>query len=115
MIKQQYEKIENQSGNYPKNTSELLFQMRLTQEIELAGALARKNAAQSAHRKALDFSNLVEQAEALPQKLESNQKQLIKIQRQISRFENKLDNPSDRMRPIELADSKVAIYPIEDE
>jgi len=109
MIKQQYEKIENQS------ISDFLFQIRLTQEIELAGALARKNAAQSAHKKALDFSNLVEQAEALPQRLEFNQKRLIETQSKISRFENNLDNPPDGMKPIELADSKVTIYPIEDE
>ena len=115
MIKQQYEKLENQSGNYPQSTSDLLFQMRLTQEIELAGALARKSAAQSAHKNGLDFSNLAEQAEALPQKLEFNQKQLIKTKDRITSFENKLDKPPSRMTPIELADSKVVIYPIEEE
>jgi chromosome segregation ATPase len=115
MIKQQYEKLENQSGNYPKSTSDLLFQMRLTQEIELAGALARKNAAQSIHKKALDFSNLTEQTETLSGKLLLNQEQLKKTQSIISRYENDLVNPPGRMIPIEPADSKVVIYPIEDE
>lgn len=115
MIKKQYEILENQSSNYPKSTSDLLFQMRLTQEIELAGALARKNAAQLVHKKALDFCNLTEQAEILPQKLGLNQEQLKKNQSIISRWEKDLANPPDRMMPIELADSKVVIYPIEDE
>jgi hypothetical protein len=114
MIKQQYERLENQSGNYPKSTSDLLFQMRLTQEIELAGALARKNAAQSIHKKASDFSNLTEQAETLSKKLLLNPEQLKKIQSRISNYENNIANLPGRLMPIELADSKVVIYPIED-
>ena len=114
MIKQQNEKLENQIGNYPKSTSDLLFQMRLTQEIELAGALARKNAAQSIHKKALDFSNLTEQAETLSRKLLLNPEQLKIIQSRISNYESNLANPPGRMIPIEPADSKVVIYPIED-
>lgn len=114
MIKQQNEKLENQSGTYPKGTSDLLFQMRLTQEIELAGALARKNAAQSIHKKALDFSNLTEQAETLSGKLTINPEQLKEIQSRISNYENNLANPPDRMIPIEPADSNVVIYPIEE-
>ncbi|HUT28630.1 MAG TPA: hypothetical protein VMX13_02475 [Sedimentisphaerales bacterium] len=113
MIKEQDDKIRKESGSHPKGVFDLLFQMRLTQEIELAGALARKNAAQEAHKKALDFSNLAEQAETVRKKLVLDKEQLEKIQNRISDVENKLANPPASMRPVEVVDNKVVIYPIE--
>lgn len=112
MIKQQKEKLQKANSTIPQGVSDLLFQMRLGEEIELAGALARKNVIQSLLGKASGFLRLQVRAKELAEALEQAQAELPRARSAIARFEKTLANPPPDMRPVELADNKVMIYPV---
>lgn len=112
MIKQQKENLGKASNNYPKGTSELLLQMRLTQEIELAGALARKDAAESALKKATNFLSLVEKKKEVQRMLETKQDEFKRVERSVAYLEKELAQPSADMQPVELANTKIVIHPV---
>ena len=111
MIKQQKDKLQKTNGDYPKSTADLLFQMRLTQEIELTGAFARKNAGESALKKATDFLSLVEKIKGIKETLGEKRKQLASLQLKIPRLEKILAESFRDMRPVELVDDTIFIYP----
>ncbi|HPS53970.1 MAG TPA: hypothetical protein PLP05_00085 [Sedimentisphaerales bacterium] len=107
MIKQQEDKLQT-SGACPEGTSDFLFQMRLTQEINLAGALAQKNASESGLKNATTFLTLIEKTTNIPQTLQQKQNRLSNVKSQISNLEQLLAE----MRPVELVDNKITIYPL---
>lgn len=112
MIKQQNEKLHKLDNNSSRGASERIFQMRLEQEVELAGAMARKNAAQLALKKASDYRSLVTKKNQIENALNIKQGQRPGIQHQISRLEKIIENPGIEMKPVELVDNKIIIYAI---
>jgi hypothetical protein len=112
MIKQQEAKLRNEYGVIPDSIQELLLRMRLSEEIELAGALARQNTIKSHLSKASDFVKLWWRSEELAGKLEEIKVHLAGAKREISRLEKTLANPHRELRQLEVADNKVMIYSV---
>jgi len=110
MIKQEQEKVKTRETEAAKEASNLLFQMRMSQEIELAGALARKGAAESALKKASNFADFSERTQKLTELLKELHEKLPFVERSIANHEEILRNPQEDIRPVELADNKVIIH-----
>jgi hypothetical protein len=90
-----------------------LDKMRMAEEIELAGALARKNAAESYRKKALKFLDLSEKRDGLWYQLESKRRQLSEDQNAIAKQGRRLPQLRMEARPIEVVDNEVKIHPVE--
>ncbi|MHC4260800.1 MAG: hypothetical protein ACYSTF_10400 [Planctomycetota bacterium] len=80
-----------------------LFRMRMAEEIELAGALARKNAALAYRDKALKFLDLAEKLDSLSTQLEHKRIVLSDPQVHIEQFERRLPQLRADVRPVEAA------------
>jgi hypothetical protein len=90
-----------------------LSSMQMAAEIELAGALARKNAALSHRTKALDFLDLAEKHGAVSAKLADKQNQLQDAQRSVEKYEARLPQLRADVRPVEVVDNEVVIHPVQ--
>jgi nitrogenase subunit NifH len=114
-IKAKLEKIKNQETSIPANDKNkellnILYQMRLTQEIELAGASAREKATQSALETASRFITLSKTTTETAESLKTKQKKLNKVQFAINNYEKMLSDLPWDMKPAELIDNKITIY-----
>ncbi|MHC4388907.1 MAG: hypothetical protein ACYSX1_09890, partial [Planctomycetota bacterium] len=87
-----------------------LFRMRMAEEIELAGALARKNAALAYRDKALKFLDLAEKLESVSEQLEH--KRIVLDDPVIERYERRLPQLRADVRPVEVVDNEVTIHPV---
>ena len=84
----------------------------MAEEIELAGALARKNAAQSYRKKAMDFLDLAEKSESLLGQLETNQMRLSSYQGKVADIEKRLPQLRADVKPVEVVNNEVKIHPV---
>jgi len=89
-----------------------LFRMRMAEEVELAGALARKNAALSFRDKALKFLDLAEKLDSLSAQLFVKQDNLSGYQKSIANLEGRLPQLRADVRPVEVVDNEVKIHPL---
>jgi chromosome segregation ATPase len=89
-----------------------LFRMRMAEEIELAGALARKNAALAYRDKALKFLDLAEKLESLEDELNGQQMTLSSDKRDVAKMESRLPQLRADVRPVEVVDNEVTIHPV---
>jgi len=110
MIKQQSEKIQKEENKYSEDSANHLFQMRLTQEIELAGALSRKKAAQSALSTASKFVTITEKSEKTTKTLKEKQNMLSCIPDSIAMRERQLTDM--KSTEFQLMDNTIMIYPV---
>lgn len=97
----------------PDELFSFLFRMRMTEEIELAGALARKNAALSYRDKALKFLDLAEKLDGLQDELDSSQRHLSDDQGRVDSIEERLPQLRADVRPVEVVNNEVTIHPVE--
>jgi archaellum component FlaC len=105
MLEQTYD------GN-PKEVLDFLLQMRLTLEIELAGATKRREMTDRYLNVATRFMTLAKRTAELPGILKLKQQDLANLPRRIKEGEDILADPPVNMQPVELADNKIVIYPI---
>ncbi|MHC4572224.1 MAG: hypothetical protein ACYS0C_09160 [Planctomycetota bacterium] len=112
MIRLQKEKIKKEEKSTYDKVSDTLFQTRLTQEIELAGALAKQEAIQSMVKEASDYVSVLWEQTDLDEKIREAKGSLQDTLKKIANLEAKLADPPHTMRPAELADDKVVIYPV---
>ncbi|KPK75990.1 MAG: hypothetical protein AMJ79_08775 [Phycisphaerae bacterium SM23_30] len=114
MIEQQRD--ENQKRKKPlESITNALFQIEMANKIELAGALARKGAAQVSLEKAKEFVHLCEQEKELAAPLKSYEQSLAEEEAAIDKLEKTLADLPPYMRPIEVLDNTVTIYPYKKE
>jgi len=91
---------------------ESLRKMQMAEAIELAGALARKNAALSFRDKALKFLDLAEKLDSLSAQLFVKQDNLSDYQKSIANLEGRLPQLRADVRPVEVVDNEVKIHPL---
>jgi len=89
-----------------------LFRMRMAEEIELAGTLARKNAALAYRDKALKFIDLAEKLESVSEQLEHKRIVLSDPQEEVARLESKLPQRRADVRLVEVVNNEVKIHPV---
>ena len=90
-----------------------LLKMKMTEEIELAGVLARKNAAESHRKKALKFLDLSEKRDDLRVDLAGKGRQLSDDKAAIASIEGRLPQLRAEVRPVQVVDNEVEIHPVE--
>jgi len=103
----QFEKIEKE-----RFARDSLHSMQMAEEVELAGALARKNAAQSHREKALAFLNLTGRISAQQNRLQNNQDKLSSARNTVEHLENELPRMKANVEPVEVVNNEVTIYPL---
>jgi len=89
-----------------------LHSMKMAEEVELAGALARKNAAQSHREKALAFLDLAEKAEELEHGLRGVEERLSWTRKEVAKLEKQLSQMKTEIKPVEVVNNEVTIYPL---
>jgi archaellum component FlaC len=92
-----------------------LFRMRMTEEIELAGALARKNAALSYRDRALKFLDFAEKLDSVAGQLEKWQGRLSDYQSKVENIEERLPQLRVDVMPVQVVNNEVTIHPVETE
>ncbi len=115
-LKQKQKKTEEVDGRTILSGGEPLWslqKMQMAEEIELAGALARKNAALSFRTKALAFLDSAEKLDSLSGQLETNQMQLSQDQGKVAGIETHLPQLRADVRPVEVVGNEVRIHPVE--
>jgi len=93
-------------------TTPTVDEMEVTAEVDLAEALAKKNAAKSHREKALNFLELAEKAENLSRQLSDKQKALSIYSEKVNRLEEKLLELKESTKPVEVVNNEVVIYPV---
>ena len=91
---------------------ESLLKMQMAEGIELAGALARKNAALSYRDKALKFLDLAEKLDSLSTQLEGKRIVLSDDQDNIAKIERRLPQQRANVRLVEVVNNEVKIHPV---
>ncbi len=90
-----------------------LEQMLTEQTVELAGALARREAATRVRNQAGEFYNLRKQQLELPKTLNDLRRSLSNRERDLQRVQNRLIDPASNVMPPKIYQNKVTIYPVE--
>lgn len=114
-LKQKQSKTEEVDGMTFMSGGEALWSLRkmqMAEEIELAGALARKNAALSYRDKALKFLDLAEKSESLQEQLNRQQMVLSSYKDDVAKIESRLPQRRADIRPVEVVNNEVTIHPI---
>ncbi|MBN2590136.1 MAG: hypothetical protein JXA96_09750 [Sedimentisphaerales bacterium] len=111
-IQQQNDKMEIKDQEFKDEVSELLFKLRITQEIELAGAMARKQSSQSLLDKISALLSLYEQSGNIENSLQDKKRKLSIFDETIQSYEESVVSPTFMLKPIELTENKIVIYPI---
>jgi chromosome segregation ATPase len=95
--------------------SDSLFTMQFAAEVELASALARKEAAQSFRKKAIDFVTLsTVTRRRVSRPLKSKQDELAYSRRAVPRYEEVLAKlQAANIQPLEVVDNEVVIHPVQ--
>jgi hypothetical protein len=89
-----------------------LHSMKMAEEVELAGALARKDATQSHREKAQEFLDLTGRVSELQNGLQNDQRKLSNTRGDIAKVEKWLSQEKTEMKPVEVVDNEVTIYPL---
>lgn len=91
-----------------------VLEMQIATEVDLAGALARKDAAQSFRQKAIDFVTLVHVTyRKVSRSLKSKQDELVHSRYLVAGYEKVLANlRAANIQPVEVVDNVVTIYPV---
>jgi len=104
---------ENRKRKNPmESITNALFQIEMANKIELAGALARKKAAQESLEKAIAFVGLSEETARLAASLKRAKQSLAEVQFAIEWGEDMLADLPVYLKPIEVLDNTVTIYPL---
>ncbi len=90
----------------------LVNQMLFDVEVELVGALARKNKAVAIRQDTIFFVTLVDKLDSLSAELKIKQEDINKTQEEIKSKENLLTQMPPDFRPVEVIDNKVVISPV---
>ncbi|MHC4645543.1 MAG: hypothetical protein ACYTBJ_08570 [Planctomycetota bacterium] len=115
-LKQKQTKTEEVDGRTFLSGGEPLWsldKMRMAEEIELAGALARKNAALSYRKKALAFLDSAEKLGSLLEQLDAEGIRLRSARDNIPNIEKRLPQLRVDAKPVEVVDNEVEIHPVE--
>lgn len=111
-IKELTEK-EHQKKTVDHEVQGALSRMQMAAEIDLASALARKEAAQSFCKKAADFIALKKKRQRASREVKENQDELAYSRRAVSRYEEVLAKlQAADIPPVELVDNEVVIHPV---
>ncbi len=89
-----------------------LEQMLSEQAVELASALARKEAATKIRNQAEEFYNLHKQHAQLPEELKNLRKNLSRFESDLRDIKEMLFKPNPDMLPTKVYQNKVTIYPV---
>jgi hypothetical protein len=103
------------SGNKISNEDTLskLEQMLSEQTIELAGALARKEAVTKIRDRAEEFYNLRKKQLELPKTLDLLRSSLSNRERDLQQVQGRLISPASNAMPPKVYQNKVTIYTVE--
>jgi hypothetical protein len=101
------------STKVAQDTLAKLEQMLTEQTIELAGALARREAATRVRNQAEEFYNLRKQQIELPKTLDDLRRSLSNRERGLQQVQDRLINPASNAMPPTVYQNKVTIYPVE--
>jgi hypothetical protein len=103
------------SGNKISNEDTLskLEQMLSEQTIELAGALARKEAVTKIRDRAEEFYNLRKKQLELPKTLDLLRSSLLNRERDLQQVQGRLISPASNAMPPKVYQNKVTIYTVE--
>ena len=100
-------------GNVGDKTTFLkLNQMLITDEIERAGVLARRSAYESALKLAKGYRDAVRAVRSAYSRKAEWVRKLKNAEEEGPKYEDILANPSPEMRPAQVHDNKVIIYPV---
>ena len=86
--------------------------MLITDEIERAGVLARRSAYESALKLAKGYRDAVRAVRSAYSRKAEWVRKLKNAEEEGPKYEDILANPSPEMRPAQVHDNKVIIYPI---
>jgi hypothetical protein len=106
---------EKVNGTWPGNVFESLLKMRMVSDVELAGALARKQAVQSFRKRLTDFLTLGEKVEKLEKQLRGKRNHLSTLRSFIPENERELTSLKallSSMKPAEVVSNEVIIHPV---
>ena len=106
------DEVAGRSRSVSSTVLDKLEQIRSEHVIELAGALARKEAATKIRNEAEEFYNLHMQPIELQRYLSPLRKTLSSSQESLQNFEERLANPTPDMLPPKVYQNKVTIYPV---
>jgi hypothetical protein len=101
------------SGESGEIDPAIMYRLLKEQDIELAGILARKNAAEDNRDQAKRYYDLLKQMEEARRIIQSELPKVKAATRQIDRYESILANPPEEMRPVKVIDNKVIIHPVQ--
>ncbi len=87
-------------------------QMLFDVEVELVGALARKNKAETIRQDTIFFVTLADKLDSLAAELKIKQEDINKTREEIKSKENLLTQMPPGFRPVEVIDNKVVISPV---
>lgn len=94
----------------PRGGGGVAGEMRFTEEVALAGALARLQTTHHFRTDAADYVDVVEEQRNLTETLRDKRDTSTNIEARIKSRESTLANPPSSMRPVEIV-GKVIIYP----
>ena len=89
-----------------------LNQMLIADEIERAGVLARRNAYETALKLAKEYRNAVLAFRSASSAKVGWERDLKSAEQEVRECEEILANPSPEMRPVQVYENKVTIYPV---
>jgi hypothetical protein len=115
-LKQKQSKTEEVDGMTFVSGGEALWSLRkmqMAEEVELAGALARKNAALSYRDKAVKFLDLAEKLDSLSTQLERKRVVLGDNQATVASIERRLPQERANVRLVEVVNNEAKIHPVE--
>ena len=96
-----------------KTTRSMLVEMQVVAEVDLAGALARKDAAQTFKQEAVDFIALSRESYILSQNIPAKQEELKQLKNKVPFIEKKLSNlVAANIQPVEVVGNEVTIHPV---
>ena len=106
--------IEKAKGakNHTPEFQEALEQMQVMQDIEVAGARARKRAAEAGLEKAQKFCELMARRDKIPAELKKLKRRLENNPRAIAELEVRLTRPQPFGDPVVSRDNKALIRPV---
>ena len=106
---------EQEKGTILTSVLESLLKIRMASDVELAGALARKQAVQSFRKRLTDFLTLGEEVGKLKNKLKWERNSLKSLRNDIPVNERELAELETRlksMKPAEVVNNEVTIHPV---
>ena len=101
------------SGMGTAKTQELTHQMLIAQEVELAGALARRRAIEQTRETALEIMSHFRELRIARKEKAQIDKQIASHQQTIKQKTEVLAEPQRHFKPLNIYDNRVTIYPVD--